>query len=393
MFLRIVMSVMLLFFSAVAFADGMPESLSGSAFDRLDVFMKFAVADKNISGAVVLVGHNNDIVFEKAYGRKGFDSEAGPMTIDTLFDISSLTKVIATVPSLMILMDRGRLRLEEPLSECLPADGKKAHAKITLRQLLTHYSGLPANLSSRARGVTQRRKPSPGMLLSRIYSVSVEAPPGREFIYSDLGYILLGKVIEHASGQRLDAFVSQQILSPLMMRDSMYRPGKSIQRRIAPSEKEKGGAILRGYVQDPTAGLLDGIAGNSGLFSTAHDLGRFARMILNGGELDGRRILKKETVHLMTSQQSPSGAADVRGLGWDIQSRYSSLKSIYFSNESFGHTGYTGSSVWIDPVSKTYVIVLTNRENLSDNKAILELRTTVSNMVGVIYAPVVEKAL
>jgi CubicO group peptidase (beta-lactamase class C family) len=387
----IALLILFLIFSP-SFADPVPEESPAFNPNRIDVLMKYAVGENNISGAVVLVGHNGKVVFEKAYGRKNFDVESAPMTTDTIFDVASLTKVVATTPALMWLVEHKKLKLDDMLARILPAAGKGTHRNITIRQLMTHYSGLPAEYRPVRRKGSKKRNLVSGSLLYNIFTVPNEIPSGRGFIYSDLGYIILGKVIEQKSGLSLDRFVSQKIFSPLKMRNSMFRPDKSVKGRIAPSEKEGNGAVVCGCVQDPTACKLNGVAGNAGLFSTAQDLSRFAQMILNNGTLDGRRILNPETVRLMISPQSPPNKADVRGLGWDIQSRYSSPKGDYFSNGSFGHTGYTGSSLWIDPETNTYVIILSNRENLMDNRAIIELRQNISNIVGSTYSShIIEK--
>jgi len=353
----------------------------------INLIMEQAVISNAVTGAIVIVGHGDDILIEKAYGRKSPSPESPAMTEDTLFDIASLTKVIATAPAVMMLTERGKLHLDDTLKKCLPAAGTKNRSSITVRQLLTHYSGLTGTIHPSRRKKKRIKPPSGNALLSKIYAAPLEAKPGSAFVYSDLGYIMLGKIVERASGQSLDRFASENIFSPLAMNDTSYRPDKKKFCRTAFSEEERAGRYLCGYVQDPIARKLNGVTGHAGLFSTARDLSRFARMMLNGGELEGKRILKSETIAMMTAPQSPAGKDDVRGLGWDIESRYSSLKGAYFPQQSYGHTGYTGTSLWIDPQTKTYVILLTCRSNLEDNTAIKALRTELSNYAGSLYYP------
>jgi len=389
-----------LFIIPASAADPAPEDdISAADYDPvsialtdIDTLLSTAVGNRTVTGAVVLVGHGDDIILEKAFGTRS-PNGSSPMTVDTVFDIASLTKVVATAPAVMSLVENKSIRLDAPLSKYLPAAGKGSHRRITIRQLLTHYSGITSDLRPPRRS-RKRKKVYSQPVLSRIYTAKLIAPVGQAFQYSDIGFAILGKVVENVSRQRFDKYVQKTIIDPLQMSSTCFRPGRNFEGRIAPSEKGRGDHYVCGTVQDPTAGRLNGIAGHAGLFSTARDLSRFARMILNGGTLDGIKILSPGMIAMMTSPQSPAGKEDVRGLGWDIDSRYSSLKGNFFSPESFGHTGYTGTSIWIDPSIGTYVILLTNRPNLTDDHTdILTLRRELSEIVGSIYAnPVVEKA-
>ena len=361
------------------------------AIPEIDSLLNTAIGNRTVTGAVVLVGRGDDILLEKAFGTKYPDCSE-PMTIDTVFDIASLTKVVATTTAVMSLVEKKRISLDAPLSRYLPAAGKGPRRKITIRQLLTHYSGIAPNIGSPRKKKKRRRRYTPPAL-TRIYTAGVYSAPGTNFQYSDVGFVLLGKIVERVSRQPLDSYVKKTLLDPLDMNSTCFRPGKSFAGRIAPSEKSGDNCYICGTVQDPIASKLNGIAGDAGLFSNVNDLSKFARMILGGGTLDGKIILKPETVRLMTSPQSPKGKYDIRGFGWDIDSRYSSLKGNFFSRESFGHTGYTGTSIWIDPVIGTYVILLTNRPDLTVNTGILNLRRELSDIVGSAFAsPVVEKA-
>ncbi len=349
-----------------------PDSLS-----EINLLVEKAVADGVIPGGVVLVSHQKETVLLRAYGHRSLEPTIELMTTDTIFDLASLTKVVATAPAIMLLVEKGKLKLGDRAVKYIPAFAGKGKKEITIRQLLTHYSGLPADLKpSRMRRVSGQK------LLSRIYQVKPVAQPGVSFIYSDLGFIVLGKIVEKVSGTTLDQFTRKNLYEPLKMFSTGFRPKAETRHLIAPTERTKEGNVLRGQVHDPTAARLGGVAGNAGLFSTAEDLARFCSMTLAKGELDGVRVLRPESIAIMTSPQSPPSKTDVRGLGWDIQSVYSSVKGIYFSPESFGHTGYTGTSMWLDPVTKTSVIVLTNRVHPRDKGDIKLLRSTISSAVG-----------
>jgi CubicO group peptidase (beta-lactamase class C family) len=304
------------------------------------------------------------------------------MTLETVFDLASLTKVVATAPSVMLLVQNGRLKLDDPVSKYLPAFGQAGKKKVTLRELLVHYSGLPADLRQ-----TRRRRITSKNALSRIYQARLVAPPGQRFIYSDLGFVVLGKVVEKVTGQSLARFAQEHIFSPLGMVSTGFLPRPEVVPNTAPTERLKEGGMLRGHVHDPLASMLGGIAGDAGLFSTARDLARFCQMFLQQGSLNGVEILRSDTVALMTSPQSPDGKPDIRGFGWDIQSTYSSVKGSFFSATSYGHTGYTGTSLWIDPETQTFLIILTNRVHPDGKGNVKELRTELADIVGRRFRP------
>ena len=352
------------------------------AFAEIDQVVQQHIDLRNLPGAVVLVGHQDAIVFEKAYGNRSVEPEIEAMTADTVFDLASLTKVLATAPSVMLLVQKGRLKLDDPVSKYLPAFGQAGKKKITLRQLLVHYSGLPADLRK-----TKRRPITSKNALSRIYQARLVAPPGQRFIYSDLGFVVLGKVVEKVTGQSLARFAQENIFSPLGMASTGFLPHPEVIPNIAPTERLKEGGMLRGQVHDPLASKLGGIAGDAGLFSTARDLARFCQMFLQHGSLNGVEIFRPETVALMTSPQSPDGKPDIRGFGWDIQSTYSSLKGSFFSAASYGHTGYTGTSLWIDPETQTFLIILTNRVHPDGKGNVKELRIELADVVGRRFQP------
>jgi len=373
---------LLVFFPQAVLTSGIPQglshpSLSAEGISAIDQAVEQAIAERKTPGAVVLVGHQQEVIFEKAYGNRSVEPRVEPMTVDTVFDIASLTKVIATAPSIMLLAQRGRLRLDDPAAKYIPEFAKRGKGKITIRHLLTHYSGLPADLR-----LTKKRKTSAQGILARVYQTKPLAPPGSRFIYSDLGFVVLGKVVEKVSGKSLDTFAKENFFSLLSMSSSRFRPPKLDRDRIAPTERTRAGGMMRGDVHDPLASMLGGVAGDAGLFSTARDLSRFCRMFLNQGSLDGVTVLEPQTVQSMVSPQSPAGKENVRGFGWDINSIYSSVRGSHFSSQSYGHTGYTGTSLWIDPAVESYVIILTNRVHPDGKGNVKELRTQIADIVG-----------
>jgi CubicO group peptidase (beta-lactamase class C family) len=351
-------------------------------FVEIDPLVERHIGLGNLPGAVVLVGHREGIVFEKAYGNRSVEPEIEAMTPETVFDLASLTKVVVTAPSVMLLVQRGRVKLDDRVSKYLPAFGRAGKKKITIRQLLVHYSGLPADLRQ-----TRRRRVTSKNALSRIYQTRLVAPSGKRFIYSDLGFVVLGKVVEKVTRQSLSRFAQENIFSPLGMTSTGFLPSPEARANIAPTERLKDNGMLRGQVHDPLASKLGGIAGDAGLFSTARDLARFCQTLLQRGSFNGVELFRPETVAMMTSPQSPEGKLDIRGFGWDIQSTYSSVKGSFFSPASYGHTGYTGTSIWIDPETQTYLIILTNRVHPDGRGNVKELRTELANIVGRRFQP------
>lgn len=356
----------------ILLATSLPLPAAWQGSERLDEIVNRAIKERTIPGAVLIVGHNGEIVHRKAYGNRALIPSREPMTADTIFDCASLTKVVATTTAVMMLVEEGKLRLGERLTKYLP-DFAAGKSPITIEQLLTHYSGLRPDLdlepawSSYQTGVTKAFQEKP------------VASPGSRFIYSDINYILLGELVREVSGKPLDQFARERIFEPLGMADSGFRPDNSLFPRIAPTERLADGTILRGVVHDPTTRFMGGLAGHAGLFSTADDLSRFARMMLNGGSLDGQRVLTPLAVVKMTTPQSPLGHPARRGLGWDFDSPYSSVRGDLFLVGSYGHTGFTGTSIWIDPFTKTYVILLTNRVHPTTHTSVTSLRSEVAS--------------
>jgi CubicO group peptidase (beta-lactamase class C family) len=297
------------------------------------------------------------------------------MTGDTIFDAASLTKVVATAPSIMMLIERGQVELDAPVQTYIAEFTSEGRDAVTVRHLLTHTSGLPPGISTKGdwRG--------PGAALERACAAELKTKPGEAFRYSDINYILLGEIVQRVSKTPLQTFVQKHLYEPLRMSDTGYLPPAEKRSRIAPTERVEG-EVLRGVVHDPTARKMGGVAGHAGLFLTAPDLARYARMLLNEGELDGARVMKPETVRLMTTVQSPAGVEVQRGLGWDIRSSYSGPRGEVFPHGSFGHTGWTGTSIWIDPASDTFVIFLSNRNHPTEDGTVLELRKVLGTLAA-----------
>jgi uncharacterized protein YbbC (DUF1343 family) len=347
-----------------------------SASPLLDRTIDQAIQEGRIPGAVLLIGHQGQIVHRKAYGKRALVPTPEAMTVDTIFDLASLTKVIATTSSLMKLFEEGRFRLNDRVTQYLPEfmDGK---SEITIRNLFTHFSGLPPDLpltppwSGYQTGIRMAMNERPG------------APPGEHFTYSDINFILLGELVHRLSGQMLSDYAREHVFLPLGMRETMFQPPASLIPRIAPTERDgANGAPLRGVVHDETSRYMGGVAGHAGLFSTADDLARFCQMMLRKGELDGTRLFSALTVEKFTTPQSPADQPILRGLGWDIDSPFSGNRGDLFPIGSYGHTGFTGTSIWIDPVSDTYVILLANSVHPFRRPAITGLRGKVATITA-----------
>ncbi|MFO1088149.1 MAG: DUF1343 domain-containing protein [Hyphomicrobiales bacterium] len=322
--------------------------------DDLDRVVAEAVAAGRIPGAVVVAAVQGKVVYRKATGNRAIVPDIEPMTLDTLFDIASLTKVVATTTAAMQLAERGKLDLDAPVASVWPAFAGNGKGAITVRHLMTHYSGLPAGLPERAKWSGYEEA------LALVVAMPARGRTGHEFCYSDVDYIVLGEVVRRAAGVPLDQWAATEIFAPLGMTRTAFRPTPDERALAAPMETStKGG--LKGTVHDTTARLMGGVSGHAGVFTTADDLSRFAQAIVSGGTVGSARLLSRESVAAMTSPQSPPGALPVRGLGWDIESPYASVLAPGFSPRSFGHTGFTGTALWIDPETQSWLIVLTNR--------------------------------
>ncbi len=277
------------------------------------------------------------------------------MSEDTIFDAASLTKVIATTPSIMLLIEQGRVDLAAPVQRYIAEFTGDGRELITVQHLLTHTSGLPPGIPK------EPAWSGYDAAIQRACALVPSPPPGHVFRYSDANFILLGEIVRRVSGESLDAFAQHHVFAPLKMQDTGYKPAPALLPRIAPTERDESGTMLRGVVHDPTSRRMGGVAGHAGLFTSAGDLARYCRMMLNEGSLDGTRLFKPQTVRLMTSAQTPITLTERRGLGWDIDCKYSKPRGDLFPLGSYGHTGWTGTALWIDPASRSFFVLLTTR--------------------------------
>lgn len=371
-------------FPASAAADeGTPADLDSNAaswFEFADRCILGAVERGELPGAVLLAGRGDEIVYRKAYGHRAVEPAKVPMTPDTVFDMASCTKVIATATSIVMLADRGKLTLSDRVSRYLPDFGTNGKEEITVEQLLLHTSGLiPDNSLS-------DYEDGPAKAIENIMNLPTRYPVNSRFCYSDVNYIVLAEIVRMVSGRPLDAFARDEIFKPLGMNDTCYRPDAAHKARCAPTCMRDGAWIV-GDVHDPRAWALGGVAGHAGLFSTADDVARYCRMMLNGGELEGVRILSKEAVDEMTRcRLTPDGRG--RGYGWDIDTGYASPRGLLFPKlVSYGHTGFTGTSMWIDPQHGVYVVLLSNSVHPKQGRSINELRRQVGTAVAAALIP------
>jgi CubicO group peptidase (beta-lactamase class C family) len=354
----------------------------------MDAVIADEIANKHLPGAVVLVGRKGHVVWRKSYGSRVIEPVREAMTSDTIFDLASLTKVVATATSIMILVERGKLRLSDPVSRYIP----ELKERITIEQLLTHVSGYAPDFDLRERWTGYDEA------IKRLIKEPLRNPPGTRFTYSDIGFITLGEVVARVGGMPLDQFAQKNIFGPLRMTSTGFRPSAALKARIAPTEKRRGqlsylgdsaanvgaeGEVwLRGEVHDPTSYRMNGVAGHAGLLSTANDLAIYCQMILNHGSYGGVRILAPLTVAEMTRPRIVSSAGATRGLGWDINTTFSTNRGDLFPLGSFGHTGFTGTSMWIDPASDMFVVFLSNRVHPDGKGDVGPLRGRVASIVA-----------
>jgi uncharacterized protein YbbC (DUF1343 family)/CubicO group peptidase (beta-lactamase class C family) len=368
---RHILAVLLPLLVALASRPGLPEQQEKeNRFKDVDAIVEKAVAEGNIPGAVLLVGHNGKVVHRRAFGERSLEPLREPMTVDTIFDLASLTKCIATATAIMKLVEQGRIRLGDSVATYLPDFAQNGKKDITIRDLLTHYSGMPPDLDLKSAWSGRE------MAYEMAMSEKPINPPGSQFVYSDINFETLGFLVEKITGQTLNEFASANIFVPLGMNHTRFLPPREWEPRIAPTQYDEQGQMLRGVVHDPTARRMGGVAGHAGLFSTADDMALFAEDLLSGFT-----VLSQSAVDKMTSPQQPPNATALRGLGWDIDSPFSTNRGELLPVGSFGHTGFTGTSLWIDPVTDTYIILLTNAVHPRGGKSTVSLRSKVATAV------------
>jgi CubicO group peptidase (beta-lactamase class C family) len=359
---------------------------ANSGLSVIDEIVRKSIANGETPGAVIVVGHNGSIVYRKAFGNRSVEPTQEPMTVDTIFDIASLTKCLATGLSVMRLVQDGSIRLNDPVVKYIPEFGRNGKEEITIRQLLTHYSGLrpDLDLDTPWQGYDEAMR--------RIYAEKPVSPPGSRFAYSDINFEILGELVRRVSGMPLDQFAARHFYQPLGMQRTRFNPPSEWRPQIAPTQYENAGLrtpvgevaaqggheMLRGVVHDPTARRMGGVAGHAGLFSTADDLARLAQALLNN---DGS-VLSPAIVQKMITPQQPAGATQVRGLAWDLDSVFASNRGELLPVGSYGHTGFTGTSLWIDPATRTFIIILANAVHPNGKGSVVALRTRIATAVA-----------
>ena len=344
---------------------------NSSSLGVLDGIVLEAIHDQQIPGAVLLVWHDGQVVYRKAFGNRSLEPRRELMTVDTAFDLASLTKVIATTTAVMQLVQKGEIRVNEPVAKYIPEFAENGKEEITVRELLTHHSGLPEDLDlSQA---WQGREAA----LHMAYAQKPIYAPGSRFLYSDVNFIVLGALVERVSGMLLQEYCQKNIFVPLKMTHTRFLPPASWLPKIAPTQYDEHDKMLRGVVHDPTARRMGGVAGHAGLFSTSDDLAKFADALL-----DGSTVLSPLMVEKMTSPQQPPTSSVLRGFGWDIDSPFSSPRGDLLPVGSFGHTGFTGTSLWIDPTTRTFIILLTNAVHPRGKGSAIALRSKIATAVA-----------
>jgi CubicO group peptidase (beta-lactamase class C family) len=356
---------------------GKPEDvgISTSRLERLDGIVEDAVGEGAAPGVVLLVARKGVVIYRKSFGSRAVEPEVEPMSLDSIFDVASLTKVMATATSVMMLVEEGEIALSRPVADYIPEFAKRGKSKVTVTQLLTHHSGLRPDLD------LDDRWTGYGTALDLACRERLVEEPGAVFIYSDINYLLLGEMVARVSGMPLEEFARDRIYLPLGMTDTGFHPPAEKLSRVVPTDFRED-QLLRGRVNDPTSDRMGGVAGHAGLYSTADDAMSWAQMILNGGSLNGVRILSPLAVLKMTTPQGPRSSPDWRGFGFDIATRFSTVGGDLFPVGSFGHTGYTGTSVWIDPFTETIVVLFTSRLHPKGEGDVVPLRSKVSSAVA-----------
>lgn len=349
------------------------QNAPNSRFSALDQIFEKAVQEGKTPGAVAAVGQAGQTLWKGVFGNRALVPHKEPMTWNTLFDMASLTKVLITAPAIMQLYERGLVKLDEPVSTYLPAFAANGKQAITVRLLLTHYSGLAPDLD------LSTPWHGKAAAVQRVMDARPINPPGERFVYSDINFITLGLIVEKLSGLPLDVYATQNILQPLSLSRTFFLPDSALHDAIAPTQYDEQNQLLRGVVHDPTTRRMDGVAGHAGLFSCADDMLTYAHALLaRRAGLPSAFPLQPETLALMSTPQQPAGKSDLRGLGWDIATHYSSPRGEHFPATSFGHTGFTGTSLWLVPDKETFVLILTNRVHPDGKGNVIGLRKDVA---------------
>ena len=352
--------------------------LDAERLGHIDAVVEEGLAEGKMPGCVVCIGRPGKIAFLRAYGHRQLIPQPVPMTVDTVFDMASITKPVATASSIMLLIERGQLRLADRVSKFIPEFAVRGKEAITVHHLLVHQSGLlPDNaLKDYDEGREQA--------IANICDLELQNGVGEKFVYSDVNFIVLGELVHRVSGRTLHEFTQAELFGPLGMKETGFLPKPELRRRAAPTE-QRDGEWIRGEVHDPRAWKLGGVAGHAGLFSTAEDLAVYSTMMLQRGRLGDRQILSPATVARMT--QGDKVSSGVRGLGWDKQTGYSSNRGDLLSASAFGHGGFTGTVLWIDPELDLFFIFLSNRVHPDGKGSVNRLAGRIANVAAAAVHP------
>ena len=353
---------------AAAFSQDMS---SAPNLNALDSIVQTSLQNHDMPGAVLLVGHDGHVIYRKAFGNRSLEPKVEPMTVDTIFDMASLTKVIATTTAVMQLEEQGRIRMNDPVVKYIPEFAQNGKSDIAVRDLLTHYSGFAPDIDLTPEFNSREAA------YSLAFAATPVAPPETQFIYSDTNFIVLAALVERITGVTLDAYCAKNVFTPLGMSHTRFLPPADWVPQIAPTQYDEHNQMLRGVVHDPRSRRMGGVAGHAGLFSTADDLAKFAQALLDGSPVLSQLVVKK-----MTSPEQPANMPTLRGFGWDIDSPFSTNRGELLPVGSFGHTGFTGTSIWIDPTTRTYIILLTNAVHPRGQGSVISLRAKVSTAVA-----------
>jgi beta-N-acetylhexosaminidase len=345
-------------------------------FDSLRTYLNQAIADSAFPGCAISVGYRGKLILKQSFGNFTYDPHSNKIEVNSIFDLASVTKVVATTTISMILYDQGRLNLDWRVVDIVPAFQGKDKDRVKIRQLLSHTSGLPGwirfylDLNGKVR------------IVQEICNTELENEPGSVYVYSDLGMIMMQNIIETITKKSLDQLVRDYITTPLGMMRTFYNPDSSLRKEIVPTEiSEWHKKLVQGFVHDENSYVMGGVSGHAGLFSTIQDLSIFCQMYLNGGLYDNKRILKTETIDLFTTRQNIIEGS-TRALGWDTRSKEHSMAGDYMSMRAFGHSGFTGTTLWMDPENQVFVVLLSNRVYPSrENEKISGVRPLVHNYV------------
>jgi len=354
-----------------------------SLLQNIAPIIERSIAEGYYPGGVILIGHHGKMIYRGVFGNRRVVPDTAPMRFNTLFDIASLTKVVATTPAVMQLIEQGKLDLDAAVATYWPDFAENGKETVTIRELLTHTSGLPAEIAITSEKMSEED------YLNQIKSLKLLHPPGSAFLYSDVNFMVLANLVAMISGEHFDKYVLKHIFKPLKMQHTFFLPSPQLRDQIAPTEVFKD-KLRWGEVHDPATYSLGGVAGSAGLFSNAHDLSLYVQSLLQGGRLPksardatNRHFLGPLAILKMSTPQTPSHLLDTRGLGWDIDSKYSN-RGVLFPVQSFGHSGWTGTSIWIDPTTKTWIIILTSRTHPKpmEHNQLLQDRKTIANIVS-----------